>query len=154
MDKFDGQSMDIEQTERDKLHALFPQCFNEGKLDIDKLLNLCGEYIDNDFEKYKFEWKGKAECFRIAGKRSTGTLRPCAEESVNFDATKNVYIEGDNLEVLKLLQTSYFRKVKMIYIEIIIPRLIQFNDYPFRWSRGVQNAPRGVHFPKRGVQAA
>jgi len=117
MDKFDGQSMDIEQSERDKLRAVFPQCFSEGKLDIDKLLNLCGEYIDNDFEKYKFEWKGKAECFRIAGKRSTGTLRPCPEESVSFDATKNVYIEGDNLEALKLLQTSYFRKVKMIYID-------------------------------------
>ena len=115
--KFDGQSLDIEQAERDKLRSLFPQCFNEGKLDIDKLLSLCGEYIDNDFEKYKFEWKGKAECFRIAGKRSTGTLRPCPEESANFDDTNNVYIEGDNLEVLKLLQTSYFRKVKMIYID-------------------------------------
>lgn len=116
-DHLDGMSLDIEATEREKLRSLFPQCFSEGKLDIDKLLNLCGEYIDEDFEKYKFEWKGKAECFRIAGKRSTGTLRPCAEESVNFDTTQNVYIEGDNLEVLKLLQTSYFRKVKMIYID-------------------------------------
>lgn len=110
MDKFSGQSMDIEQAERDKLQALFPQCFSEGKLDIDKLLNLCGEYIDNDFEKYKFEWAGKAECYRLAGKRSTGTLRPCEGESVNWDNTKNLYIEGDNLEVLKLLQTAYFRK--------------------------------------------
>jgi len=117
MDKLDGMSMDIEQTEKDKLQSLFPQCFKEGKLDIDMLLNLCGEYIDEDFEKYKFEWKGKAECFRVAGKRSTGTLRPCPEESVNFDTTKNLYIEGDNLEVLKLLQTAYFRKVKMIYID-------------------------------------
>ena len=117
MDKFNGQSMDIEQAERDKLQALFPQCFSEGKLDIDKLLNLCGEYIDNDFEKYKFEWAGKAECYRLAGKRSTGTLRPCEGESVNWDNTKNLYIEGDNLEVLKLLQTAYFRKVKMIYID-------------------------------------
>jgi len=116
-EKLDGLSMDIELTEREKLRAVFPQCFSEGKLDIDKLLNLCGEYIDNDNEKYKFEWKGKAECFRIAGKRSTGTLRPCEKESVNFDTTKNIYIEGDNLEVLKLLQTSYFRKVKMIYID-------------------------------------
>lgn len=112
-----GQSMDIEEAEREKLRSVFPQCFNEGKLDIDKLLNLCGEYIDEDFEKYKFEWKGKAECHRIAGKRSTGTLRPCPDESVNFDTTKNLYIEGDNLEVLKLLQTSYYRKVKVIYID-------------------------------------
>ena len=116
-DKIDGMSMDIEQTEKEKLKAVFPQCFAEGKLDIDKLLSLCGEYIDNDFEKYKFEWHGKAESLRLAQKRSTGTLRPCVEESVNFDDTQNLYIEGDNLEVLKLLQTSYYRKVKMIYID-------------------------------------
>ena len=115
--KFSGQSMDIEQTERNKLQTLFPQCFSEGKLDIDKLLSLCGEYIDNDFEKYKFEWSGKAECYRIAGKRSTGTLRPCEDESVNWESTHNLYIEGDNLEVLKLLQTAYYRKGKMIYID-------------------------------------
>ena len=58
----DGFSMNIEQANMDKLKAVFPECFAEGKLDIDKLLSLCGEYIDNDFEKYKFEWKGKAEC--------------------------------------------------------------------------------------------
>lgn len=117
IEKVSGQSLDIEGAEKEKLKSVFPQCFSEGKLDIDKLLNLCGEYIDEDFEKYKFEWKGKAECYRIAGKRSTGTLRPCPDESVNFDTTKNMYIEGDNLEVLKLLQTSYYRKVKMIYID-------------------------------------
>ena len=113
----DGLSMNIEQANMDKLKSVFPECFTEGKLDIDKLLSLCGEYIDNDFEKYKFEWKGKAECLRLAQKRSTGTLRPCPEESVNWDTTKNLYIEGDNLEVLKLLQTAYYRKVKMVYID-------------------------------------
>ena len=113
----DGMSMNIEHINMDKLKSVFPECFSEGKLDIDKLLSLCGEYIDNDFEKYKFEWKGKAECLRLAQKRSTGTLRPCPEESVNWDTTKNLYIEGDNLEVLKLLQTAYYRKVKMIYID-------------------------------------
>lgn len=113
----DGLSMNLEQANMDKLKSVFPECFSEGKLDIDKLLSLCGEYIDNDFEKYKFEWKGKAECLRLAQKRSTGTLRPCPEESVNWDTTKNLYIEGDNLEVLKLLQTAYYRKVKMIYID-------------------------------------
>lgn len=115
--KIDGKSMDIEAAEKEKLKAVFPECFSEGKLNIDKLLSLCGEYIDNDFEKYKFEWKGKSECYRIAGKRSTGTLRPCPEESVDFDKTNNLYIEGDNLEVLKLLQSAYYRKVKMIYID-------------------------------------
>ena len=115
--KLDGMSMNIEQTEMDKLKSVFPQCFAEGKLDIDKLLSLCGEYIDNDFEKYKFEWKGKIEALKLAQKRSTGTLRPCKAESVNFDETKNLYIEGDNLEVLKLLQTAYYNKIKMIYID-------------------------------------
>lgn len=113
----DGLSMNIEQSNIDKLKTVFPECFAEGKLDIDKLLSLCGEYIDNDFEKYKFEWKGKAECLKLAQKRSTGTLRPCPEESVSFDTTQNLYIEGDNLEVLKLLQSAYYRKVKMIYID-------------------------------------
>lgn len=113
----DGMSMNLEKSNMDKLKAAFPECFVEGKLDIDKLLSQCGEYIDNDFEKYKFEWKGKAECLKLAQKRSTGTLRPCTEESVNWDTTQNLYIEGDNLEVLKLLQTSYYRKVKMIYID-------------------------------------
>ena len=116
-DIMDGMSMNLEQANMDKLKAVFPECFAEGKLDIDKLLSLCGEYIDNDFEKYKFEWKGKAESLRLAQKRSTGTLRPCPEDSVNWDTTQNLYIEGDNLEVLKLLQTAYFRKVKMIYID-------------------------------------
>lgn len=115
--ELDGQSKDITAAEKEKLKAIFPECFSEGKLDIDKLLSLCGEFIDNDFEKYKFEWKGKSECYRIAAKRSTGTLRPVPEESVDFDKTNNLYIEGDNLEVLKLLQSAYYRKVKMIYID-------------------------------------
>lgn len=117
MEKLDGRSKDIEQTEREKLASVFPQCFVEGKLDIDKLLSLCGEYILKDFEKYEFTWKGKSECLPLAQQRSTATLRPCPEESVNFETTQNLYIEGDNLEVLKLLQTSYFRQVKMIYID-------------------------------------
>lgn len=115
--ELDGLSLDLESTNKDKLKSIFPECFSEGMLDIDKLLSLCGEYIDNDFEKYKFEWKGKAECLRLAQKHSTGTLRPCCEESVNFDDTENLYIEGDNLEVLKLLQAAYYRKVKLIYID-------------------------------------
>ena len=117
LNKIDGMSMNIEQTEMEKLKSVFPQCFAEGKLDIDKLLGLCGEYIDNDFEKYKFEWKGKMESLKLAQKRSTGTLRPCKAESVNFDETQNLYIEGDNLEVLKLLQTAYYNRIKMIYID-------------------------------------
>lgn len=116
-DKLDGLSMDIEAENKARLQSVFPECFTEGRLDIDKLLSLCGEYITDDFEKYEFKWKGKSDCLRLAQRRSTATLRPCPAESVNFDATQNLYIEGDNLEVLKLLQKSYFRKVKMIYID-------------------------------------
>ena len=115
--QIDGFSMNIEQTNLDKLRSVFPECVSEGKLDIDKLLSLCGEYIDNDFEKYKFEWKGKADCLRLAQKRSTGTLRPCPEESVNWDTTQNLYIEGDNLEALKIMRETYAGKVKLIYID-------------------------------------
>lgn len=127
--KLNGLTLDLESTNKDKLKSVFPECFTEGTLDIDKLLSLCGEYIDNDFEKYKFEWKGKSDCLRLAQKRSTGTLRPCKEESVNFDDTQNLYIEGDNLEVLKLLQTAYFRKVKMIYID---PPYNTGNDFVYK----------------------
>ncbi len=117
MEKLDGYSMDLEKANMEKLKSIFPECFSEGNLDIDKLLSLCGEYITNDFEKYKFEWNGKSECLQLAQRRSTGTLRPKIDESVNFDTTQNVYIKGDNLEVLKLLQASYYRQVKMIYID-------------------------------------
>ena len=127
-EKLDGLSMDLEKVNMEKLKACFPECFSEGKLDIDKLLSLCGEYIDNDFEKYKFEWKGKSESLRLAQKRSTGTLRPCKDEGVNFDDTQNIYIEGDNLEVLKLLQTAYYNKIKMIYID---PQYNTGNDFVY-----------------------
>lgn len=116
-EKLDGLTMDLESASKDKLRTVFPECFTEGRLDIDKLLSLCGEYITDDFEKYEFKWKGKSDCLRLAQKRSTATLRPVPGDSVNWDTTQNLYIEGDNLEVLKLLQKSYFRKVKMIYID-------------------------------------
>lgn len=75
IEKVSSMSMDIENADLEKFKAVFPQCFSEGKLDITKLLALFGQYDDNDFEKYKFEWKGKSECYRIAGKRSTATDR-------------------------------------------------------------------------------
>ena len=115
--KMDGLSMDLEAESRSRLAAVFPECFSEGKLDLEKLLALCGSYTADDFEKYEFRWKGKADCLKLAQKRSAATLRPCRAESVDFDTTQNLYIEGDNLEVLKLLQTAYYRQVKMIYID-------------------------------------
>ncbi|WP_273724135.1 site-specific DNA-methyltransferase [Bartonella sp. AU18XJBT] len=116
-DKIEGMSQSPVNPDIEKLKAVFPQCFTEGKLDIDQLLNLCGEYIDNDFEKFKFEWKGKGASLKLAQKPSLATLRPKREESVNFDNTHNLYIKGDNLEVLKLIQRAYFQQVKMIYID-------------------------------------
>lgn len=115
--KLDGGSLDLEKVNLEKLQTVFPDCVVEGKLDLTKLLALLGQYDDNDFEKYKFEWKGKSESLRLAQSRSMGTLRPAPAESVDWDTTQNLYIEGDNLEVLKLLQTAYYRKVKMIYID-------------------------------------
>ncbi|GHU59731.1 hypothetical protein AGMMS49975_27630 [Clostridia bacterium] len=119
-ERIDGLSLDNAAAEQDKLRAVFPQCFVEGKLDERKLFALLGSFetIDaNDRERYEFRWKGKQECLQLAGKRSAGTLRPCRSDSVDWENTRNVYIEGDNLEVLKLLQTAYYRRVKMIYID-------------------------------------
>ena len=117
MDKMDGMTMDIEQANVEKLKEVFPEVFADGKVDFDKLQRLLGNYIADDKERYSFSWKGKADSLRLAQKRSTGTLRPCKEESKNWDTTGNLYIEGDNLEVLKLLQFSYLNSVKMIYID-------------------------------------
>ena len=117
MDKMDGMTMNIEQANVEKLKEVFPEVFMGGKVDFDKLQGLLGHYIADDKEKYSFSWKGKADSLRLAQKRSTGTLRPCKEESKNWDTTENLYIEGDNLEVLKLLQSSYLNSIKMIYID-------------------------------------
>lgn len=117
MDKMDGMTMNIEQANVEKLKEVFPEVFADGKVDFDKLQGLLGNYIADDKEKYSFSWKGKADSLRLAQKRSTGTLRPCKEESKNWDTTENLYIEGDNLEVLKLLQSSYLNSIKMIYID-------------------------------------
>ena len=113
----DGKTINIEQANVEKLKEVFPEVFADGKVDFDKLQGLLGHYIADDKEKYSFSWKGKADSLRLAQKRSTGTLRPCKEESKNWDTTENLYIEGDNLEVLKLLQSSYLNSIKMIYID-------------------------------------
>ena len=117
MDKMDGMTMNIEQANVEKLREVFPEVFADGKVDFDKLQGLLGHYIADDKEKYSFSWKGKADSLRLAQKRSTGTLRPCKDESKDWNTTENLYIEGDNLEVLKLLQSSYLNSVKMIYID-------------------------------------
>lgn len=99
------------------LKRLFPSVVRDGQIDVDALRQLVGEDVVQDREIFGLNWKGKAESRRAALTPSLGTLRPCKEESVDWDNTKNLYIEGDNLEVLKLLRKSYGGKVKMIYID-------------------------------------
>ncbi|WP_421079983.1 site-specific DNA-methyltransferase [Serratia marcescens] len=113
----DSKSMDIVADNISKLKELFPEAFTEGKVDFDTLKEVLGDYIDGREERYSFTWNGKSKARMLAQTPSTGTLRPCKEESVDWDTTQNLFIEGDNLEVLKLLQKSYHKKVKMIYID-------------------------------------
>jgi len=117
MNKLDGKSLDIVSENVEKLKELFPEVFSEGKIDFTKLEEELGKFIDKEQEKYNFTWHGKQNAKKIAQTPSTGTLRPSKEDSKDWDTTQNLYIEGDNLEVLKLLQKSYHKQVKMIYID-------------------------------------
>lgn len=110
-------SMDIAAEKRDALKQLFPEVFAEDRIDFDQLKRVLGDWVEPGKERFGLTWPGKAECMRIIQSPSIATLKPVREESVNFDETGNVFIEGDNLEVLKLLQKAYFGKVKMIYID-------------------------------------
>ena len=115
--ELNGKSKDIVSDNISKIKEIFPDIFTEDKIDFDKLKNELGDYVDDAHEKYSFTWPGKTQAIKESQKQSTGTLRPCKEESKHWDKTQNLYIEGDNLEVLKLLQKSYYNKVKMIFID-------------------------------------
>jgi adenine-specific DNA-methyltransferase len=112
-----GQSLDIRQTQLEKLKELFPEVVSEGKVDWEKLKATLGEDITLANERYVLNWAGKSDAFKALQTPSGKTLVPDKEESVKFDTTQNLFIEGENLEVLKVLQKSYFGKVKMIYID-------------------------------------
>jgi len=124
-----GDSLDIADQRKKELKQLFPSAFTETKndkgdvvetIDFERLKAELGEFseiYDNRRERYGMDWPGKRDCLRLIQAPSTATLKPCREESVDFDTTENLFIEGDNLEVLKLLQKSYYGKVKMIYID-------------------------------------
>ena len=117
MKKLTGESMNITEENLKAMQQLFPEAFEEGKIDFDVLRQLLGDFVDDEQERYSFKWNGKGRALRLSQTPSMGTLRPCKEESKDWDNTENLYIEGDNLEVLKLLQKSYYGKVKMIYID-------------------------------------
>jgi len=121
-DKLDLKSIDITSLNIEKIAALFPNCVTETaegkKIDFDLLKQeLSTEIVEGNKERYRLEWPGKREAIVTANIPTTKTLRPVREDSVDFDTTENIYIEGDNLEVLKLLQESYLNKIKMIYID-------------------------------------
>src|SRR5690625_1305797 len=116
-EKLDLRSMDITDEKKKQLKQLFHEVFREDKVYFDHLKRVLGEWVDPGKDRFGLQWPGKAECMKTIQQPSIATLRPDREESVNFDETENLFIEGDNLEVLKLLQKSYFGKVKMIYID-------------------------------------
>lgn len=111
-----GSSVELVSENIKKLKALFPEIVTEDKIDFAMLQALLGEHIDAN-ERYSFTWHGKGAALRLSQTPSTGTLLPCQEESKDWSTTQNLYIEGDNLEVLKLLQKTYHNKVKAIYID-------------------------------------
>lgn len=129
-----GTSLNIAEEKINALKEILPEAFSEGKIDWEKLKATLGENINFSNERYVLNWAGKSDAFKILQTPTTKTLIPAKEESVNFDNTEHVFIEGENLEVLKVLQKSYFGKVKMIYID---PPYNTGNDsfiYPDKFS--------------------
>jgi len=113
----DGQSLTPDKVKQEQLKELFPEVFSEGKIDWEKLKATLGEDITFSNERYVLNWAGKSDAFKVLQAPTTKTLIPAKDESINFDETENIFIEGENLEVLKVLQKSYFGKIKMIYID-------------------------------------
>ena len=110
-------SKSITDDQKEKLRQLFPEAFTEGEIDWERLKQTLGSDLERGNERFGLTWRGKADCFRIIQEPSIGTLKPVKSESVDWGTTENLFIEGDNLETLKLLQKSYYGKIKMIYID-------------------------------------
>lgn len=138
MDKMNGLSLDLEKENINKIKELFPEAVEEGKINFDMLRAFLGDEVDDSREKYQFTWNGKAKSIKLAQTPSSATLRPCKEKSKNWDTTENLYIEGDNLEVLKQLQKTYYGKIKMIYID---PPYNTGNDFVYNdsFSNSIEN---------------
>ena len=112
-----GESIDIKQDRLQRLKGLYPELFAENQLDWEKLKAAFGDDINFANERYVLNWAGKSDAFRVLQQPTTATLKPAPEESVNFDTTENLFIEGENLEVLKVLQKAYYGKVKVVCID-------------------------------------
>ena len=134
----ESHSPDMVAQNLSQLKTIFPDVFCEGKVDFDALRQLLGDSIEDGDEKYGLNWHGKRQARRLSLIPSTGTLRPCPDESVDWDPTQNLMIEGDNLEVLKLLQKSYAGKVKLIYIDPPYNTGKEF-IYPDNYKDGIKN---------------
>lgn len=137
MEKLKMETKDMTQENIDKIGALFPNVITEIKdengslkkgINFERLRQELTKDVVEGEESYDFTWVGKKAAIVESNTPIKKTLRPCIEESKDWENTENLYIEGDNLDVLKLLQESYLNSIKMIYIEIIMQRLIQFND--------------------------
>jgi adenine-specific DNA-methyltransferase len=135
----DGHSVDVVAENIERMKDLFPDAFSEGSVNFDNLRQLLGDakVLDEGDEKYGLNWHGKKKARQIALTPSPGTLLPCPDESVDWDTTKNIFIEGDNLEVLKLLQKSYANSIDVIYID---PPYNTDSDfiYPDKFSEGLE----------------
>lgn len=135
------RSMDVAEEKRDELKsflgATFPEVLSDGQIDLDELKRALGQWVDPTKERFGLNWPGKAECMKIIQQPSVAPLKPARKDSVDFDTTENLFIEGDNLEVLKLLQKAYFGKVKLIYID---PPYNTGNEfiYPDRYSETLE----------------
>ena len=138
VEKVEITSGDIKAEQIEQLKAIFPEVFTEDNIDFAKLKATLGEIIDDRPERYSFTWAGKREAIQMLQTPSRATLKPDRNESVDFDHTQNLFIEGDNLEVLKLLRNSYSGQVKMIYID---PPYNTGNDfiYPDNYTDTLDN---------------
>lgn len=130
----DGKSLNVTEVKLNKIKEIIPEAFTEDKVDWEKLKAALGDNIEFKNERYVLNWAGKSDAFRALQSPSTATLIPEKDESIDFDTTGNIFVEGENLEVLKVLQKSYFGKIKMIYID---PPYNTGNDhfiYPDKFS--------------------
>lgn len=117
MKQMNGESLNIVNENIKKIKEIFPEAYSDGKIVFEKLKQILGEDMQEASEKYRFDWNGKSSAIKLSQTPSTATLLPCKDDSINWDSTENLFIEGDNLEVLKLLQKTYFGSIKMIYID-------------------------------------
>lgn len=125
----DDESLNLVEQRKEELKQILPEIFVDGKIDVNKLREALGDYVETGSERYSFNWAGRIQSLRVRDRRSKATLTPNKKESVDFDNTRNIFIEGENLEVLKILQKSYQGKVKMIYID---PPYNTGNDFVFK----------------------